>query len=137
MTYEVIAALPSIDDYCRLREVSGLSPRARAAAERGLPRSLFSVVIRSGPHTVGMGRVVGDGGCNFEVVDIAVDPDHQGRGLGRMLMDRIAEYLREEVPDSGFVSLLADGESHHLYAKYGFEFTACRGMSLSEGCGCG
>lgn len=134
-TYEVTASLPSVDDYCRLRHITGLSPRSRAAAERGLPNSLFAVVVRSGPETVGMGRVVGDGGCNYEVVDIAVDPAHQGHGLGKMIMDRISAFLAEEVPDSGFVSLLADGESHHLYAKYGFRFTACTGMSLESCCG--
>ncbi|WP_373454357.1 hypothetical protein [Cereibacter changlensis] len=27
-----------------------------------------------------MGRLIGDGGCFFQIVDIAVDPSHQGQG---------------------------------------------------------
>ncbi|MFD2882298.1 hypothetical protein ACFTAO_51075 [Paenibacillus rhizoplanae] len=30
-----------------------------------------------------MGRVIGDGGCFFQVTDIAVKPSFQGRGLGK------------------------------------------------------
>ena len=32
--------------------------------------------------TVGMGRILGDGGWYFHVVDMAVLPEHQRRGLG-------------------------------------------------------
>ena len=33
-----------------------------------------------------MGRVIGDGGLFFQVVDIAVEPAHQGRGLGKAIV---------------------------------------------------
>ena len=35
---------------------------------------------------IGIGRVVGDGGCFFEITDMAVLPAHQGRGVGRLIM---------------------------------------------------
>ncbi len=28
-----------------------------------------------------MGRIVGDGAINFDIVDVAVDPAHQGKAL--------------------------------------------------------
>ncbi|WP_368736492.1 GNAT family N-acetyltransferase [Endozoicomonas sp. ONNA1] len=40
-----------------------------------------------------MGRVIGDGVCNFEIVDVAVDPSYQGQGLGRKVMEYIDSYL--------------------------------------------
>lgn len=38
-------------------------------------------MIEQGNRAVGMGRVIGDGGCFFQIVDIAVDPADQGQGL--------------------------------------------------------
>lgn len=63
------------------------------AAERGLPNSLFSVQVLCDGEPVAMGRVIGDGGCFYQVVDIAVLPAHQGRGLGKAVMGEIASYM--------------------------------------------
>lgn len=73
---------------------------------------------------VGMGRVIGDGGTAFQVVDIAVLPAHQGRGLGKAIMREISGFLAEAVPQSGYVSLIADGPAQDLYAQFGFVPTA-------------
>jgi len=51
-------------------------------------------------------------------------PAYQGRGLGKRIMAAISDWLRANVPESGFVSLLADGEAQRLYAQYGFVPTA-------------
>ncbi|WP_269969021.1 MULTISPECIES: hypothetical protein [unclassified Shewanella] len=39
-------------------------------------------------QAVGMGRVVGDGTLNFEIVDIAVYPAYQGKIDGRQISHR-------------------------------------------------
>lgn len=122
--YTVLLAIPSVDDYRRLRTESGLSPKTEAAALRGLPNSLFAVQVLHEGQTVGMGRVVGDVGCVFQVVDIAVLPAHQGQGLGKRLMAEITRYLQTEAPVSAYVSLIADGPAKDLYAQFGFVPTA-------------
>ena len=71
-----------------------------------------------------MGRVVGDGGLAFQVVDIAVAPDHRGLGLGKAIMSRVAAWLDRAAPPGAHVSLIADGEAHRLYAQFGFRPTA-------------
>jgi hypothetical protein len=71
-----------------------------------------------------MGRIIGDGGCFYTVVDIAVAPPFQGRGLGKRIMKALDEWLRENAEPSAYVTLVADGEARHLYAKYGFVETA-------------
>ena len=43
--YELIVGTPSVDDYRRLRRVSGLSEKTQAAAEAGLPNTWFAVTI--------------------------------------------------------------------------------------------
>lgn len=122
--YAIVHAVPSVEVYRRMRLESGMSDRSIDAASRGLRGTLFAVQIVSDGETVGMGRVVGDGGCHFQVVDIAVLPAHRGRGLARRIMSEIVAFLAREVPETAFVSLFADGSAHELYAQYGFRATA-------------
>lgn len=63
--YRIEARVPGMEDYLRLRQVAGLSPFSREAAERGLPNSVFGVCLMRGDAVVGMGRIIGDGGCFF------------------------------------------------------------------------
>lgn len=124
MTYTTLHATPSADTYRHLRVAAGLSPKSAEAAARGLPNTLFAVQLLHGEQPVGMGRVIGDGGTAFQVVDIAVLPAHQGRGLGKRLMAEIAAWLQANVPEGGYVSLLADVPADALYAQFGFVPTA-------------
>lgn len=124
MTYTTLHATPSADTYRHLRVAAGLSPKTAEAAARGLPNTLFAVQLLHGEEPVGMGRVVGDGGTAFQVVDIAVLPAHQGQGLGKRLMAEIAAWLQANVPEGGYVSLLADVPADALYAQFGFVPTA-------------
>ena len=119
--YKVIEGVVSVDDFIRLRNVSGLTPRPRDAAQKGLPRSLFGVTIKFGSETVGMGRVVGDGALNFEIVDLAVDPEHQRKGLGSLIMQSIMNYLESETPRGAYITLMADVVE--LYEKFGFKLS--------------
>lgn len=118
--YGLAEGFPGADDYRRLRVAAGLSPRSAEAAARGLPNTLFGVRVLHGGRVVGMGRIIGDGGCFFTVVDIAVDPAHQKRGLGKRIMAALDAWLRANAPVSSNVSLFADGQARRLYAKYGF-----------------
>ena len=119
--YKLIVGTPSVDDYRRLRRVAGLSEKTQAAAEAGLPNTWFAVTIGHEDHVVGMGRVIGDGGTAFQIVDIAVEPDHQGKGLGKRIMAALVAHIRTNAPTTAYISLIADGDARHLYAKFGFE----------------
>ena len=68
-----------------------------------------------------MGRVIGDGALNFEVVDVAVEPIYQGKGVGRMIMQSIMDYLERDAPKGAYITLMADVPE--LYAKFGFELS--------------
>jgi ribosomal protein S18 acetylase RimI-like enzyme len=118
--YEVIPGTPGVDDYRRLRKVVGLSEKSQAAAEAGLPNTWYAVTIGHRGRTIGMGRVIGDGGTAFQIVDIAVEPEHQGKGLGKQIVAALVDHLRANAPPSAYVSLIADGDAQFLYAKYGF-----------------
>lgn len=129
--YQTVAAIPDVATYCHLRQASGLSTKTAEAAARGLPASLFAVQIMQGETVVGMGRVVGDGGTSYHVVDIAVLPEHQGKGLGKMIMREITHYLQQNAPESAYVSLIADGPAQDLYAQFGFKHTAPASVGMA------
>jgi len=128
--YTTLHATPAADTYRHLRVASGLSPKSAEAAARGLPNTLFGIQVLHAGEPVGMGRVIGDGGTAFQVVDIAVLPEHQGQGLGKLIMGEIATWLRANVPEGGYVSLLADVPADSLYAKFGFVHTAPRTVGM-------
>ena len=119
--YELVMQTPSIADYRRLRKIAGLSEKTQEAAAAGLPNSWASALVRHGDAVVAIGRVIGDGGCHFQIVDMAVEPEHQGRGLGKAIFAALMGELEARAPMSAYVSLIADGEAHRLYAQFGFE----------------
>ena len=127
---ELVEQFPDVDAYCRLRERAGMSTRTPEAARRGLPNTLYGVSLRRDGDVIGMGRIIGDGGCFFTVVDIAVAPAYQGRGQGRRIMDALDAWLRRNVPPTAFVTLVADGDAKHLYARYGFAESAPAAVNM-------
>lgn len=124
MEYELVEEVPIAEDYRQLRLATGLSPKSAAAATRGLAGSWYGVTVRQAGTVVGMGRIIGDGGCFFQIVDIAVLPDHQGQGLGKRIMAALMARLETHAPTTAIVTLLADGDAQHLYRKFGFELSA-------------
>jgi ribosomal protein S18 acetylase RimI-like enzyme len=129
--YVLTEKVPEPDEYISLRLAAGLSEKTLEAARLGLPRTLFSVCVRDRGNLIGMGRVIGDGGCNFEIVDVAVLPQYQRKGIGYQIMDSLMEYLRKNAPESAYVSLIADEGAPALYRKFGFEFTAPQSFGMA------
>ena len=129
--YVLIPRTPTVPEYRGLRHGSGLSDKTEEAAVRGLPATLHSVVIEHNGDAIGMGRVIGDGGTAFQVVDIAVLPEHQGKGLGKRIVSALVDWLHANAPKSAYVSLIADGPAKDLYAQYGFEHTAPASIGMA------
>jgi ribosomal protein S18 acetylase RimI-like enzyme len=130
-SYSVVKRIPSVEDYLHLRSVAGLTPFSREAAMKGLPNSVFAVQILHEGKAIGMGRLIGDGGCFFQVTDIAVHPDHQGRGLGKAIMAALMDYVGNELPASAYISLIADVPANRLYENFGFKETAPRSLGMA------
>lgn len=121
MSYEIREEIPSINTYIDIRLQAGLSRKSEEAAAKGLPNSIFAVVVYFDGSPIGIGRIVGDGGCFFEVTDIAVVPEHQNKGVGKLIMEALVTYLQKNAPSTAYVSLMADHGTPHFYEK--FEFT--------------
>jgi len=131
--YRLAEGPPSVADYLHLRVSTGLSPRRRDQAEAALAGSWAAVHVAHelDGTTVGMGRLLGDGGWYFHVVDMAVLPGHQRRGLGDVILSELLERIRREAPAGAHVNLIADGRRHRLYARHGFAPTAPASIGMA------
>ncbi|KIT17712.1 GNAT family N-acetyltransferase [Jannaschia aquimarina] len=124
-------APPSPEAYVALRAAAGLGPRTLEAARRALPAGLCTVTVHHGERLVAMGRVVGDGGCFVQIVDVAVEPACQGDGLGRAVVNRLIDWIETNLPACCHVSLVSSERAEPLYARVGFE--RCLGMDRYAG----
>lgn len=132
--YLLVEGPPELADYLALRERSGLSPRRTDQARQGLGGAWYAVHVRHQPTsaTVGMGRVLGDGGWYFHIIDLAVLPEHQRRGLGDRILTDLLEHVRRTAPPGAYVSLMADEPGRKLYARHGFRYTAPRSLGMAQ-----
>ena len=90
------------------------------------------VILRDADKLVGMGRIIGDKGCFYHIVDIAVVPSCQGKGLGRLIMSEINTYLNQNVSKSSYVSLIADVPAYKLYERCGFEYSNPKSVGMAK-----
>jgi GNAT superfamily N-acetyltransferase len=118
--YRLVEQVPSVEDYNRVRFAAGLNERETRAAEIGLANTVFGVCVEAEGHIVGIGRIIGDGGLFFQVVDVAVLPEHQKKGLGTKIMQALTSWLRENTPSGAYVQLIADEGTPGFYEKFGF-----------------
>ena len=130
-SYVVNLRTPTVDEYRRLRAVAGLTQRSAEGAALGLANTFIGVVIEMDGHPIGMGRIIGDGALFFQVVDIAVEPGHQGRGVGKAIMGALMNELRRRATTDAYVSLIADGKANRLYAQFGFEPVAPKSTGMA------
>lgn len=123
---------PAVEEYLALRVDAGLSAMSAEGAAVGLRASWCSVCVRADGELIGMGRVVGDGGLFLFVVDVAVAPAWQRRGLGRRIMTALMEQVSARAHSRTMVGLIADGNAFRMYAQFGFKFVApaAHGMML-------
>ena len=129
--YRIEKQTPPLEDFLRLRKITGLTVYSEEAAREGLKGTIAAATIYYGDQVVGIGRLVGDGGCVFVICDIAIDPAHQGKGLGKTIMASLMDYVRSELKSKAYVSLIADLPADKLYEQFGFEPTAPASIGMA------
>src|SRR5580765_460233 len=108
MCYTVCERTPTVAEYNDVRQAAGLSVKDEEAARQGLAHSLFAICIIHNEKVIGIGRVIGDGGLFFDIVDVAVNPEHQGRGVGKLIMCALMNYIDATARPSSLVCLMAN-----------------------------
>src|SRR5215471_7381348 len=131
--YSLREGAPSPTDYLMLRVRAGLSPKTEEQAIAAISGSWAAchVVRDAEARSVAMGRLIGDGGWYFHVVDMAVLPEHQRCGLGSSVLTYLLEEIRQRAPRDAYVNLLADPPGRQLYARYGFVESAPDSLGMT------
>lgn len=119
--YAVVERTPEVVEYNRVRHAAGLSVRDEIAAQHGLANTLYAVCIVHSGRTVGIGRVIGDGGLFYDIVDVAVVAEYQQKGVGKMIMDALMSYIDAHARPTSIVCLMANRGIAPFYEKYGFK----------------
>ncbi|CAN8290411.1 unnamed protein product [Cochlearia groenlandica] len=68
---------------------------------------------------IGMARATSDHAFNATIWDVLVDPEYQGQGLGKALVEKLVRALLQR--DIGNISLFADSQVVDFYQNLGFE----------------
>ena len=119
--YRLEHSAPRSQEYVRLRAIAGLSPRTPEQAAGALANSWAWTTVRaSSGDLAAMGRTLGDGTWYFHLADIATDPEHQRRGLGRAVMEDLLARIERAAPTNPYITLLADPPGQRLYRSLGF-----------------
>ncbi len=111
---------PRAAEYNALREAVGWGTMPLEVVRRSLRRTMFAVSARAGGALVASGRVVGDGGLCFYVQDVMVRPDHQRRGLGTEVVQRLMAEIGGRAVRNTYVGLMAAKGLDAFYARFGF-----------------
>lgn len=121
MTYELIERIPTAEEHRTLFEAVGWPPYTPEETQQALANTRYGIVAVQDGQTVGMGRIIGDGGKFYYIQDFVIRPECQGQGIGQAMMDRMMAYIRDAAPGEPFVGLFATDVAIPFYGKYGFE----------------
>lgn len=112
----------SAEEFNGLRHAVGWTQISARQAETGLSHTEFLVAAKDGGQTVGCARLVGDGGYVAYICDVIVQPDYQGQGIGKSMINRLLEFIRSnlEPGDRVMVLLMAAKGRETFYRQFGF-----------------
>ena len=90
--YEVTDYIKS-EEYLNMRSSVGWGIFPKEQAEEGLRNSAYICCVRHENNPIAMARTIWDHGYTVFIVDVIVKPEYQKQGLGRLLMEKIIDYL--------------------------------------------
>lgn len=113
----------STAEFCKLRESVGFQKLTIKQAETVLSNTTFIVNAVYGEKSVGIVRVLTDMLTDAYITDVIVNPDFQGKGLGKQLLDKTLEYLKCHSMEKVTLacSLYANPGKEVFYEKLGFK----------------
>ena len=113
--------LPTPHEYNELRRLAEWPTYDEQVVEKALSHTLFSVVARDESGAIiGMGRILGDNAIYMHIQDVIVRPDVQGKGIGKLIMDELLEYIEKVKVKNTNVGLMCSKGREKFYAGFGF-----------------
>ena len=122
MDVKYVDNILTTEDYRMFNDKMGEDYTTQEQAERAVAGQLLSVSAVLGGKNVGMARLLGDGAIYWCIVDVFVLPEHQGKGIGRAMVQRLVRYVHETgLPGtSGSLFLMCAKGKEGFYEKLGF-----------------
>lgn len=111
----------SVEEYNNLRKSTGWDEKEISIVENAIKSSVIVKKAVKDNEVVGMARVVGDG-IYYLIVDVVVNPNYQGLGIGKKLVEDIVKDIEErtKVGQTCSINLMSMGGKEAFYEKCGF-----------------
>lgn len=89
-----------------------------------MEHTLFRVSVFDEDKIVAMARVIGDMGLCYYIKDVIVKPEYQGKGIGRVLINELLNYINDNGIEDTYISveLCAMPDKIPFYKKFEFDF---------------
>lgn len=89
-----IERIPTAAEFQELRTNAGWGIPPESALKDSLAKTIFGVCVEdSDGTTIGMGRLVGDGGIQVFITDVIVHKHWQNRGIGKQIMKSLMKHV--------------------------------------------
>ena len=123
MEYRISHNTLEADDFIRLFDSAGWGRPDRELVETSLKNSYVTFSVLDGEKVIAMARLIGDGGMAFFLKDLIVDPEYQGKGIGKELMAHIEEFIRGELKEGwwSYFQLMSAKNKDEFYLKCGYK----------------
>lgn len=123
MEYRISHNTLEADDFIRLFDSAGWGRPDRELVETSLKNSYVTFSVLDGEKVIAMARLIGDGGMAFFLKDLIVDPEYQGKGIGKELMAHIEEFIRGELKEGwwSYFQLMSAKNKDGFYLKCGYK----------------
>jgi GNAT superfamily N-acetyltransferase len=105
-----------------LRVSAGWRPVPDKQAVAGLENNTLLVVAKNGEQTVGIARLITDGGHSAFIEDVLVLPEYQRCGIGKTMITKTLEHLRSQLQPDEWCSvvLISARGKEYFYKSPGF-----------------
>jgi len=110
-----------VEEYQSLRKTTGWDMLDDKVVKKALENDLFSVCVYDNEKIIGMGRVIGDGAIYFYIQDIIVTTEYKGKGIGKLIMDHVEQYINKTANHNSFIGLMAAEGVKEFYYKFGYK----------------
>ena len=100
--------------------------------ELAMKHTLFRISVWDGDKVVAMARMNGDLGLDYYIKDVAVRPEYQHKGIGRMMINELLKFINANGVKGTeiFVELCAVPDKIPFYEKFGFEANEAQRLKL-------
>lgn len=111
-----------LETYLGLRASVNWKQLNNEQASTALNNSIHTVCAYDGNIPVGMGRIVGDGAVIAYIQDLVVRPDYQKNGVGRIIIEALINYVKNNNPVGNeiMLCLMCAKGREPFYKKFGF-----------------